>query len=260
MDVKEKIAVNKASLKEREAVIKIRDLYKSFGENHVLNGFNMTLYKGENLVVMGKSGSGKSVMIKCLVGLMAPDSGYVEVLGKEIITLNQKSLDALRSDIGFLFQGSALYDSMTVRENLEFPLRRHKEKLGPSAETSALVLEALGNVGLAHTTELMPAELSGGMKRRVALARTLILRPKVILYDEPTSGLDPITSKEIIELMRSIQKKYGTSSLIITHDVDCARVISERIILLVDGINYAEGTYAELTASRDPKVEAFFKK
>ena len=260
MDVKEKIALKKTSLTEKEAVIKIRDLYKSFGENHVLKGFNMTLYKGENLVVMGKSGSGKSVMIKCLVGLMAPDSGYVEVLGQEINTLDQKALDTLRSDIGFLFQGSALYDSMTVRENLEFPLRRHKEKLGPSTETTALVLEALGNVGLAHTTELMPAELSGGMKRRVALARTLILRPKVILYDEPTSGLDPITSKEIIELMRSIQKKYGTSSLIITHDVDCARVISERIILLVDGINYAEGTYAELTASRDPKVEAFFKK
>ena len=244
----------------RKAVIRIKDVYKSFGNNIVLNGFNMVLHEGENLVVMGKSGSGKSVMIKCLVGLMAPDSGYIEVMGKEISTLNRQTLDELRSDIGFLFQGSALYDSMTVRENLEFPMRRHREKLGVIDDTTPLVLEALENVGLAHTIDLMPVELSGGMKRRVALARTLILKPKIILYDEPTSGLDPITSKEIIELMRNIQKKYGTSSLIITHDVDCARVISERMILLVDGINYAQGTYAELSVSLDPKVAAFFKK
>ena len=243
-----------------KAVIEIKDLYKSFGDNLVLNGFNMTLQEGENLVVMGKSGSGKSVMIKCLVGLEKPDSGTVKVLGKEINSLDQQTLDELRSDIGFLFQGSALYDSMTVRENLEFPMRRHKEKLGVVTDTEPLVREALENVGLAHTIDLMPEELSGGMKRRVALARTLILKPKVILYDEPTSGLDPITSKEIIELMRSIQKKYGTSSLIITHDVDCARVISERMILLVDGINYAEGTYSQLSQSSDPKVDAFFKK
>ncbi len=245
---------------EKKAVIRIRDVRKSFGDNHVLNGFNLELLEGENLVVMGKSGSGKSVMIKCLVGLMLPDSGYIEVMGKEIASLDHETLDELRSDIGFLFQGSALYDSMTVRENLEFPLRRHKEKLGKISDTTPLVLEALENVGLADAIDLMPAELSGGMKRRVALARTLILKPKIILYDEPTSGLDPITAKEIIELMRTIQKKYGTSSLIITHDVDCARVISERMVLLVDGINYAEGTYSELSASTDPKVEAFFKK
>ena len=243
-----------------EVMLEIRGLYKSFGKNKVLNGFNMKLYKGENLVVMGKSGSGKSVMIKCLVGLMRPDSGYISVMGKEIKNLDRETLDTLRSDIGFLFQGSALYDSMTVRENLEFPMRRHKKKLGAITNTRPLVLEALENVGLEHTMDLMPEELSGGMKRRVALARTLILKPKIILYDEPTSGLDPITSKEIIELMRSIQKKYGTSSLIITHDMDCARVISERMILLVDGVNYAEGTYAELIKSNDPKVEAFFKK
>jgi len=194
------------------------------------------------------------------VGLMQADSGYISVMGKEIKTLDRETLDILRSDIGFLFQGSALYDSMTVRENLEFPMRRHKEKLGNVTDTKPLVLEALESVGLAHTMDLMPEELSGGMKRRIALARTLILRPKIILYDEPTSGLDPITSKEIIELMRNIQKKYDTSSLIITHDMDCARVISERMILLVDGINYAEGTYEELVKSNDPKVEAFFKK
>ncbi len=264
--VKDKKSIQTDSLKKsnndsaRKAVIRIKDVYKSFGNNIVLNGFNMVLHEGENLVVMGKSGSGKSVMIKCLVGLMAPDSGYIEVMGKEISTLNRQTLDELRSDIGFLFQGSALYDSMTVRENLEFPMRRHKEKLGVIDDTTPLVLEALENVGLAHTIDLMPVELSGGMKRRIALARTLILKPKIILYDEPTSGLDPITSKEIIELMRNIQKKYGTSSLIITHDVDCARVISERMILLVDGINYAQGTYAELSGSLDPKVAAFFKK
>jgi len=245
---------------KKKAVIRIRDVYKSFGDNHVLNGFNMELHEGENLVVMGKSGSGKSVMIKCLVGLMTPDSGYIEVMGKEIGSLDQHTLDELRSDIGFLFQGSVLYDSMTVRENLEFPMRRHREKLGLISDTTPLVLEAQENVGLANAIDLMPVELSGGMKRRVALARTLILRPKIILYDEPTSGLDPITAKEIIALMRSIQKKYGTSALIITHDVDCARVISERIILLIDGINYTEGTYSELSASTDPKVEAFFKK
>lgn len=243
-----------------EVVIKIQDLRKSFGDNQVLRGFDMELRKGENLVVMGKSGSGKSVMIKCLVGLMSPDSGYVEVLGKDINTLDQVALDELRADIGFLFQGSALYDSMTVRENLEFPMRRHRKKFEGIQDTLPLVKEALENVGLGHTMDLMPAELSGGMKRRVALARAIILKPKLILYDEPTSGLDPITSKEIIELMRSIQKKYGTSALIITHDVDCARVISERMILLVDGVNYAEGTYAQLIQSEDPKVNAFFKK
>ncbi|MEG3656312.1 ATP-binding cassette domain-containing protein [Arenibacter palladensis] len=260
MKDQDQITRSNESVQGGKAVIEIKDLYKSFGDNHVLNGFNMTLMEGENLVVMGKSGSGKSVMIKCLVGLVKPDSGTVKVLGKEINSLDQQKLDELRSDIGFLFQGSALYDSMTVRENLEFPMRRHKEKLGVVVDTEPLVREALENVGLAHTMDLMPVELSGGMKRRVALARTLILKPKVMLYDEPTSGLDPITSKEIIELMRSIQKKYGTSSLIITHDVDCARVISERMILLVDGINYAEGTYSQLSQSTDPKVDAFFKK
>lgn len=260
MGTKEHISILQSKGGNKEVVININDLRKRFGNNVVLNGFNMKLYKGENLVIMGRSGSGKSVMIKCLVGLMQPDSGSIEILGKDIATLDRPAMDALRSNIGFLFQGSALYDSMTVRENLEFPLRRHKEKLGAIRDTAPLVMEALENVGLAHTIDLMPEELSGGMQRRIALARTLILRPKVILYDEPTSGLDPITSKEIIELMRSIQKKYNTSALIITHDVDCARVVSERMILLVDGINYAEGTFSELSGSTDPKIEAFFKK
>lgn len=260
MNTKEDLVPITTKTNQKEVVIEINNLCKSFGDNKVLNGFNLKLNKGENLVIMGKSGSGKSVMIKCLIGLIAPDSGVIKVFGKEISSLDRKAMDELRSDIGFLFQGSALYDSMTVRENLEFPIRRHKEKLKGVLDPTQLVLEALENVGLAHTIDLMPEELSGGMKRRIALARTLILKPKIILYDEPTSGLDPITSKEIIELMRSIQEKYGTSSLIITHDVDCARVVSERMILLVDGINYAEGTYAELSSLTDPKVEAFFKK
>ena len=242
-----------------EPIIEVKDLMKSYGDNHVLNNFNLVLNKGENLIIMGKSGSGKSVLIKCIIGLEKADSGTIIVMGKKINELDRTTLDELRTEVGFLFQGSALYDSMTVRENLEFPLRRHTKKFGVIKDTTPLVLQALENVGLAHTINLMPAELSGGMKRRIALARTLILQPKVILYDEPTTGLDPITAKEILILMKSIQKKYNTSSIIITHDVDCARVISNRMILLIDGYNYAEGTFEELSASKDPKVQAFFK-
>ena len=243
----------------RKPVVEITNLYKSYGSNKVLDAFNLKLYEGENLVVMGKSGSGKSVMIKCLIGLEEPDSGSISIMGQAIKTLSREELDELRTEIGFLFQGSALYDSMSVRENLEFPLRRHTKKFGVIKDTTPLVMEALQNVGLGNAIDLMPNELSGGMKRRVALARTLILQPKVILYDEPTTGLDPITAKEIILLMKNIQQQYKTSSIIITHDVDCARVISNRMILLVDGTNYAEGTFDELKALKDEKVQAFFK-
>lgn len=246
-------------IQNQKPIIEIKALKKSYGANHVLDGFNMVLYEGENLVIMGKSGSGKSVMIKCLIGLEEHDSGSILIMGKDISELDHEELDELRTEVGFLFQGSALYDSMTVRENLEFPLRRHKKKFGKIKDTTPLVMEALENVGLAQTVNLMPEELSGGMKRRIALARTLILQPKIILYDEPTTGLDPITAKEILLLMVSIQKKYNTSAIIITHDVDCARVISNRMILLVDGINYIEGTFEELSISTDPKVQAFFK-
>jgi phospholipid/cholesterol/gamma-HCH transport system ATP-binding protein len=247
------------SIQHPKQIIEIKNLKKSYGDNHVLDGFNMTLHEGENLVIMGKSGSGKSVMIKCLIGLEEPDSGTIIVMGKNINELEHWELDELRTEIGFLFQGSALYDSMSVRENLEFPLRRHTKKFGVIKDTTPMVKDALESVGLANTMNLMPNELSGGMKRRIALARTLILQPKIILYDEPTTGLDPITSKEIILLMMSVQKKYNTSSIIITHDVDCARVISNRMILLVDGVNYVEGTFKELSTSTDPKVQAFFK-
>lgn len=245
--------------KNIKPIIEVKDLHKSYGTNHVLDGFHLDLYEGENLVVMGKSGSGKSVMIKCLIGLEQSDNGTIIIMDKNMNDIHREDLDEIRTEVGFLFQGSALYDSMSVRENLEFPLRRHTKKFGVIEDTTPLVMEALENVGLANTINLMPNELSGGMKRRIALARTLILKPKIILYDEPTTGLDPITSKEIIMLMKSIQEKYKTSSIIITHDIDCARVIANRMILLIDGINYAEGTFAELSASKDPKIEAFFK-
>lgn len=240
-------------------VLELKNIKKSFGDNKVLNGFNMKLHEGENLVIMGKSGSGKSVMVKCIVGLIQPDSGSITIKDQDIITMGQQELDFLRTEIGFLFQGSALYDSMTVRENLEFPLRRHKDKIENFQSTEISVKEALNSVGLLDAIDRLPSELSGGMQRRVALARALILKPKIIMYDEPTTGLDPITANEIIQLMRSIQKEYNTSSLIITHDVDCARVISNRMILLVDGINYAEGTFEELSNSSDPQTRAFFK-
>ena len=244
---------------KKAVVLELKNLEKSFGDNHVLKNFSLKLYEGENLVIMGKSGSGKSVMVKCIVGLIQPDSGSITIRDKDIITMGQAELDFLRTEIGFLFQGSALYDSMTVRENLEFPLRRHKDKLEDFVSTEESVKEALESVGLLDSIDLMPSELSGGMQRRVALARALILKPKIIMYDEPTTGLDPITSNEIIQLMRDVQKKYNTSSLIITHDVDCARVISNRMILLVDGTNYAEGTFEELSKSDDPQARAFFK-
>jgi phospholipid/cholesterol/gamma-HCH transport system ATP-binding protein len=250
---------NQLNIAPTNPIIVIKDLKKSYGNNHVLDGFNMELRQGENLVIMGKSGSGKSVMIKCLIGLEEADEGSIEVMGENIRTLSREALDELRTEVGFLFQGSALYDSMSVRENLEFPLRRHTKKFGIIKDTTPLVMEALESVGLANTIDLMPNELSGGMKRRIALARTLILKPKIILYDEPTTGLDPITSKEILLLMKSIQIKYNTSSLIITHDVDCAKMISNRMILLIDGINYAQGTFESLSNSNDPKVQAFFK-
>lgn len=240
-----------------EHVIEVRGLHKAFGSNKVLQGFEMNVGRGENVMVLGKSGSGKSVLIKCIVGLLQPDAGRVTVLGNDVFSLDPESLDRLRVKIGFLFQSSALYDSMTVRENLEFPLRRHWI-VQKQEECEDLVHEALENVGLLHAIDLYPSELSGGMRRRIGLARTLILRPEIVLYDEPTTGLDPITGKEIVELILELQQKYRTSSVIISHDLNVAKLAANRIIVLVDGTNYAEGTYDELHRSDDPKVKQFF--
>lgn len=239
-------------------VISVKNLYKSFGPNQVLQDFSMDLFKGENLVVLGKSGSGKSVLIKCIIGLLQPDSGSINVLEKDVLALNHMELDEVRVKVGFLFQSNALYDSMTIRENLEFPLRRHSIKLSQD-EVNDLVLEALRNVGLEHTVDRMPAELSGGMRKRIALARTLILKPEIILYDEPTTGLDAITSLEIINLMNSIQEKYHTSAVVITHDMKCVELLANRIVMLIDGCCYATGTYEELRKNPDEKVAQFFK-
>lgn len=241
-----------------EPIIEITNLEKSFGENHVLNKFNLTIRKGENVVVLGKSGCGKSVLIKCIVGLLNYDAGSLKVFNKEIAELPQQELDELRARIGFVFQSSALYDSMTVRENLEFALRRHG-KHKSKEEVDLLVKETLDNVGLLNAINTMPAELSGGMRKRVGLARALVLNPEIMLYDEPTTGLDPITAKEISKLMLQMQKKYNTSSIIISHDMHCAQLIANRMSIMIDGINYAEGTYDELQKLNDVQTHPFFE-
>lgn len=244
---------------EKQApILKVDRLYKSFGSNKVLVNFSMQLSDGENVVVLGKSGSGKSVLIKCIIGLLTPDSGSIEIFGTDISQLDEHHLDEVRSKIGFLFQSNALYDSMTVRGNLEFPLRRHWIKL-TQEEVDNMVIKALEDVHLAHTIDMMPGELSGGMRKRIALARTLILMPRIILYDEPTTGLDPITAREIIDLMTEIQMKYNTSSLVITHDMNCVKLAADRIIMLINGKCYATGNYDELKASADTEINKFFK-
>lgn len=239
-------------------VIVVEHVYKQFGDNLVLQDFNLVVNKEENVVVLGKSGSGKSVLIKCIIGLLKPDSGIISVFGENVSELNHDDLDRIRTKIGFLFQGNALYDSMTVRENLEFPLRRHW--IGYSQkQVDALVIEALENVGLAHTVDLMPEELSGGMLKRVALARTMILKPEVILYDEPTTGLDPVTAREIDNLIIKLQKKYHTSSIIITHDMHCVKNTADRVALLLDGKCYMEGKYEDFENSTDKNIKQFFE-
>ena len=239
-------------------VINIKGLYKSFGKNtDILKGVDLTVNNGENLVVLGKSGSGKSVLIKCLVGLVAADKGELKVFDTDITKMNNQQLNAIRLKIGFLFQNSALYDSMTVRENLSFPLKRHSKKL-TNKEVEHSVNEALESVGLKEAIDKMPSELSGGMRKRIGLARTLILRPEIILYDEPTTGLDTITSREISELILHIQKKYKTTSIIITHDMACAKLTGDRLVILKEGVMVAEGSYEALEKSNDPWVRSFF--
>lgn len=241
-----------------DPIINITGLCKSFGKhNQVLKGVDIKVSKGENLVVLGKSGSGKSVTIKCLVGLVTADKGEIKVFGTDITSLNDNELNEIRVKIGFLFQNAALYDSMTVRENLAFPLKRHKRKI-TEKEVEAAIIEALESVGLAEAIDKTPGELSGGMRKRIGLARTLILNPEIILYDEPTTGLDTITSREISELILAIQKKNKTTSIIITHDMACAKLTGDRIVILKDGIIHAEGIYTELEKSNDEWVRSFF--
>lgn len=240
-----------------ETVVSIRNLYKSFGERRVLEDVNMDLAVRENLVILGKSGTGKSVLIKCMVGLLKPDSGSINVLGYDVPSLSVKELNELRLQVGFSFQGSALYDSMSVRENLEFPLKRNlgiydRSKLRDMVHTS------LSDVGLESAVNLWPSELSGGMKKRIGIARTLILNPKIMLYDEPTAGLDPETSNEINELILSVRDKYHTSSIIITHDISCARQVSDRVVGLFDGHLKVEGTFDELKKQNPPELQSFF--
>jgi len=243
---------------ERASVIEITNLCKSFGALEVLKSISLKLYEGENLVVLGKSGSGKSVLIKCMVRLLEADSGSIQILGEEVQKLKINSLSAMRKKIGFLFQSGALYDSMTVRENLEFPLRRIKRNL-TQKERDVVVAEVLDHVGLAEVIDKMPSQLSGGMRKRISLARTLVADPLIMLYDEPTTGLDPVTSDEISALINQVQKKYKTSSIIITHDIECARATADRLIMLQDGEVYMEGRLEDFENSKDASIQSFFK-
>ena len=242
---------------DESLIVEMKNIHKSFDYVEVLKGVSIRVHKGENLVVLGKSGSGKSVLIKCIVGLVYPDEGEVYVFGNNISELNYRTLNKIRVKIGFLFQSAALYDSMTVRENLAFPLKHHNKKLSNN-EVGIVIDEALDNVGLQDAAEKMPSELSGGMSKRIGLARTLILNPEIMLYDEPTTGLDTGTAKEISELIVHLQKKNKISSIIITHDMACAKITADRIVMLKDGMIYAEGKYEELAASEDEWVKSFF--
>ncbi|MEC3880833.1 ABC transporter ATP-binding protein [Parapedobacter sp. 10938] len=237
-------------------VITVRNVSKSFGELDVLRGVDLDLFKGENLVVLGRSGTGKSVLIKLISGLLKPNTGTIEVLGEHVDELSDKELQQLRLKIGFSFQNSALYDSMTVRENLEFPLVRNKRHLSRK-EINYEVEDVLDAVGLLPTLNQMPAELSGGQRKRIGIARTLILRPEIIMYDEPTAGLDPITCIEINGLINEVQEKYKTSSIIITHDLACAKSVGDRIVMLLDGRFEREGSFDQIFDTDDGRVKPF---
>ncbi|MGV8133920.1 MAG: ABC transporter ATP-binding protein [Mangrovibacterium sp.] len=248
----------KQTAKSTAPVIEIGKLQKSFGAQMVLKDISLDLRDRENLVILGKSGSGKSVLIKCIVKLLIPESGTIHVLGENVSSLSSIGLKELRKKVGFLFQSGALYDSMTVKQNLEFPLRRIKKEL-TEKEISEKVAEVLENVGLADSLNKMPSQLSGGMRKRISLARTIVVDPQIMLYDEPTTGLDPVTSDEISELINDVQKRYKTSSIIITHDIECARHTANRIIMLKDGEVYQEGKLEDFENSTDDLIKSFFK-
>ncbi|WP_031527325.1 ABC transporter ATP-binding protein [Dyadobacter crusticola] len=238
-------------------VIDIEDLHKSFGSLHVLRGVDLKVEKGENVVVLGRSGTGKSVLIKIIAGLLKQDRGKCMVLGREVSQLNEKELRDLRMKIGFSFQNSALYDSMTVRENLEFPLVRNVANL-TRAEINEQVEYVLDAVGLLQTINQVPSELSGGQRKRIGIARTLILKPEIMLYDEPTAGLDPITCLEINELINDVKERYHTSSIIITHDLTCARATGDKIAMLLDGKFLKQGTFEEVFSSEEERIKSFY--
>jgi phospholipid/cholesterol/gamma-HCH transport system ATP-binding protein len=238
-------------------VISLRNVRKSFGDLPVLKGIDLDLYKGENLVVLGRSGSGKSVLIKIIAGLMKPDQGTVNVCGKEIDRLNAKELRALRMKIGFSFQSSALYDGMNVRDNLEFPLVRNKRHLS-RRQIDEAIAKVLEDVGLSRTLYQMPAELSGGQRKRIGIARTLILQPEIMLYDEPTAGLDPVTSEDINDLINEVQERYKTSSVIITHDLTCAKATGDRLVMLAEGCFLRQGSFEDVFHSDDPRIKDFY--
>ncbi|MFI5137624.1 MAG: ABC transporter ATP-binding protein [Sphingobacteriales bacterium] len=246
-----------ANIDYTKTVISIRGLEKSFEDFAVLRGIDLDLHQGENLVVLGRSGSGKSVLIKLISGLLKPDKGTIEVLGKDVCCLSDKELRELRIRIGFSFQSSALYDSMTVRKNLEFPLVRNQKQLGRK-EIDAAVETVLDAVGLSQTINQMPAELSGGQRKRIGIARTLILNPEIMLYDEPTAGLDPITCTEINDLINEVQQRYHTSSIIITHDLTCAKSTGDRIAMLIDGKFQRIGSFEEVFETKDERIKPFF--
>lgn len=254
---KDKEVKKKPSAKKDEVVIHIKGLKKSFGSKEVLKDINLDVHRGENVVVLGKSGQGKSVTIQCIVGMLTPDEGTLTVFGDEVGNMNEKELKELRIKIGFLFQSGALYDSMTVRENMEFPLTRVL-KLKDKTEIDKRVEDVLQSVGLADAIDKMPSDLSGGMRKRAGLARTLIVNPEIMLYDEPTTGLDPITSREISKLILDMQKKYKTTSIIITHDMECASITSDRVVIMNDGEYIAEGSFDELKKSKDEFIRSFF--
>ncbi len=245
------------SIHNQDIVISIRGLTKSFGEKSVLSGIDLDLYNGENLVVLGRSGTGKSVLIKIIAGLLTQDTGSVMVLGQDVSALSKKEWEELRLKIGFSFQNNALYDSMTVGENLEFPLLRNVKHLS-TKEKNNRVRETLDSVGMLASINQMPAELSGGQKKRVGIARTLIMQPKIMLYDEPTAGLDPITSSELIELINEVQKRYKTSSIIITHDLTCAKATGDRLMMLIDGKIASQGSFEEVFSSNNEQIKSFY--
>lgn len=244
-------------MKEKEVIIKVRNLKKSFAEKDVLKGVDLDLHKGENLGILGKSGTGKSVLTKCIVRLLDPDEGEISVFGEDMIDISDKELNEVRKRVGYLFQGGALYDSMSVRENLFFPIRR-TQTASNRGDVEGRIEHALRSVGLLDAIDKMPAELSGGMKKRIGLARALILQPEIILYDEPTTGLDPVTSREISELILKVQEEYDASSIIITHDMNCAKITTNNIKILDEGYFCAEGTFEELNHTDDEKVKAYF--